>query len=273
MPTQPLDFIIGTERSPPSGRMIAGHVAAGILVGLLFLHPVTMAIYWLEAHPEVAGVSSAWEFALYRVTRAFTPAMLPMTGTFAALGTALGVGSGLYAITLRRRERQLVRLATELGADVRELIRAGEGSRLEFKSSARWDYRKGAGSREIESAMAKSIAGFMNAEGGTLLLGVADDGEILGLEKDFHTLRSKDRDGYERFLIDLVAKSLGTDACPLVHVLFHELGDREVCRVIVERSDRPVFLAEGGRSHFFLRTGNATRELDAAEAVRHVTGR
>ncbi|HVQ74457.1 MAG TPA: ATP-binding protein [Candidatus Binatia bacterium] len=248
-------------------------MAAGIVVGLLVLHPVTMAIYWLEAHPEVPAVSSAWEFALYRVIRAFTPAMLPMTATFAVLGAALGVGSGLYAIALRRHERQLARLAAELGADVRELIRVGEGPRLELKSAARWDYRKGAGSREIEAAIARSIAGFMNAEGGTLLLGIADDGEVLGLEKDFHTLRSKDKDGYQRFLVDLVAMRLGTDACPLVHVLFHELEGRDVCRVMVESSQRPVFFADADRSRLFLRTGSATRELDAAEAVRHVTGR
>lgn len=254
-------------------RTMAGHLATGIAVGLLFLHPVTMAIYWLEAHPEVAGASSAWEFALHRVTRAFTPAMLPMTATFAVLGAILGVGSGLYAVTLRRTERQMARLAAELGADVRELIRAGEGSRLELKSSARWDYRKGAGNRDIEAAIVRSIAGFMNAGGGTLLLGVADDGEVLGLEKDFHTLRSKDRDGYERFLIDLVAQRLGTDACPRIHVLFHELEGRDLCRVIVGASPRPVFYTDGDRSRFFLRTGNATRELDAAEALRHVTGR
>jgi hypothetical protein len=42
--------------------------------------------------------------------------------------------------------------------------------------------------------------------------------------------------------------------------------------VMVESSQRPVFFADGDRSRFFLRTGNATRELDAAEAVRHVTG-
>lgn len=254
-------------------RTITGHLAAGIAVGLLFLHPVTMAIYWLEAHPEVAGVSSAWDFALHRVSRAFTPAMLPMTATFAVLGAVLGIGSGLYAVALRRTERQMARLAAELGADVRELIRAGEGARLELKSSARWNYRKGAGDKDVEAAIARAIAGFMNAGGGTLLLGVADDGEVLGLEKDFHTLRSKDRDGYERFLIDLVAKRLGTDACPLVHVLFHRVDGHEVCRVIVEGSPRPVFCADGDRSRFFLRTGNATRELDAAEALRHVTGR
>lgn len=252
---------------------IVGHLLTGVAVGVLFLHPITMAIYWFEGQPAVAGVASAWEFALSRVTHALTPAMLPMTATFAVVGAILGLGSGLYAVGLRRRERHLARLAAELAADVRELIRAGEGERLELKASARWDYRQGAGNRELEAVVARSIAGFMNADGGTLLLGVGDDGEILGLEKDYHTLRSKDRDGFERFLIDLVAKRLGTDACPLVHVLFHEVDGRDLCRVTVERSPAPVFYAEGDRSRYFLRTGNATRELDVAEALRHVSRR
>jgi hypothetical protein len=252
---------------------VAGHLLVGVAVGLLFLHPVTMAIYWFESQPAVAGVASAWEFALSRVTRALAPGMLPMTATFAVLGVIQGLGSGLYAVGLRRRERHLARLAAELAADVRELIRAGEGERLELKASARWDYRQGAGNRELEAVIARSVAGFMNADGGTLLVGVTDDGEILGLEKDYHSLRSKDRDGFQRFLVDLVARRLGTDACLLIHVLFHEVDGRDLCRVAVERSPAPVFCAEGERSRYFLRTGNATRELDVAEALRHVSRR
>ncbi len=265
--------LAGGDHGSRAWPTIVAHLLTGVAMGVLFLHPVTMAIYWFEGHPAPAGVAPAWEFALSRVTRALTPSMLPMTATFAVLGTILGLASGLYAVGLRRRERHLARLAAELTADVRELIRAGEGERLELKSSARWDYRKGAGSRELEATVARSIAGFMNAEGGTLLLGVSDDREVLGLDKDYHTLRSKDRDGYERFLIDLVAKRLGTDACRLIHVLFHEVNGRDLCRVTVEPSRAPVFYVEDDRSRFFLRTGNATRELDVAEALRHVSGR
>jgi len=155
---------------------IVGHLLTGVAVGVVFLHPITMAIYWFEGQPAVAGVASAWEFALSRVTHALTPAMLPMTATFAVVGAILGLGSGLYAVGLRRRERHLARLAAELAADVRELIRAGEGERLELKASARWDHRKGAGNRDLEAVVARSIAGFINADGGTLLLGVGDDG-------------------------------------------------------------------------------------------------
>lgn len=260
------------RRSHP-WRVAAGHVAAGATVGLLVLHPVTMVIYWFELHPSLPGVATAWQFALYRVTAAFQPEMLPMTVAFAILGALLGLGSGLYALALRRRQSQVSRLSRLLDRDLGSLLAAGEGERLELKASARWDYRKGAGNRELEAVIVRSIAGFLNAEGGTLLIGVADDGEVLGLERDFETLRSKGRDGFERFLLDQVAQRLGADTCPLVHVLFHRVGDRDICRVTVEPAPRPVFLRDGGGSHLFVRTGNATRELDAEEALRHVAAR
>jgi len=190
---------------PPAHRLVARHVLVGVASAVLVLHPMTMAIYWFEFHPAVAGVGSAWEFALHRITGAFSPRMLPMSGTFGALGLLLGLGSGLYALALRKRERQLARLGEELGREVTSLIRSGESERLEFKSSLRWDFRKGSGNRELESVIVRAIAGFLNAEGGTLLIGVADDGSVVGLEKDYHTLRTKNRDGFERFLMDLVA--------------------------------------------------------------------
>lgn len=252
----------------PTWRLAAVHLGAGVTLALLVLHPVTMAIYWFEFHPAVAGVGSASEFALDRVTGAFTPTMLPMTAAFAVLGLFLGGGSALYAHALRRRERQLARLHAELGRDLATLIGAGEGERLEFKASARWDRERGAGNRDLEIAVVRSIAGFLNARGGTLLIGVADDGSVVGLDKDYHTLRAKGRDGFERFLMGVVAKRLGTDVCPLVHVLFHDVEGLDVCRVTVEPSPLPVFLADGDGSRFFLRAGNATRELDAEEVVR-----
>lgn len=256
-----------------SPRLVVTHVLGGITLALLILHPLTMAIYWFEFHPAVAGVGSAWEFALHRVTGAFSPRMLPMSGTFGALGLLLGAGSGLYALALRKRERQLARLGEELGREVTSLIRSGESERLEFKSSARWDFRKGAGNRDLESVIVRTIAGFLNTDGGTLLIGVADDGTVVGLEKDYHTLRSKNRDGFERFLMDLVARHLGAAVCPLLHVVFQRVADHEVCRVTVEAAPKPVFVQDGDRSHLFVRAGNATRELDARQAVLHVAGR
>ncbi|MCB1055901.1 MAG: ATP-binding protein [Acidobacteria bacterium] len=246
-------------------------MVVGAVLSLFLLHPVTMVIYWFEMHPVVPGVDSALGFALHRLFAAFRPAMWPMTLAFLVLGMVLGLGSAAYSRAVGRWSRRASWLEAELHRDLESLLRAGEGELLELKSSARWDFSRGSGNKHLELAIVRTVAGFLNGAGGTLLIGVDDDGAVVGLEKDYHTLRSKDRDGFEQFLVGLVSQKLGSDACAMVHVVFHEVEGRDVCRVVVEPSPVPVFLAEGDRSHYYLRVGNVTRELDAEEALRHAT--
>ncbi|HEV2071585.1 MAG TPA: DUF262 domain-containing protein, partial [Acidimicrobiales bacterium] len=90
---------------------------------------------------------------------------------------------------------------------IEDLIADGESKVLEFKQSARWSHgteQKG----KSEQIIAKSISGFMNAEGGTLLIGVADDGTITGLDADYATLSKGNRDGFELFLTQLIADKI-----------------------------------------------------------------
>jgi hypothetical protein len=69
-------------------------------------------------------------------------------------------------------------------ATVGELIAAGEGERLELKSTARWNTKSGARDVRMEDEVAVTVAAFMNASGGTLLLGVDDDGTVRGHEPE-----------------------------------------------------------------------------------------
>ncbi len=249
------------------------HTIAGALLGILILHPVTMAIYWFEFHPSVDGPDSVWHFIGVRMLRAFALPMLPMTATFALLGGLIGLGFGRYYEALSRRNRTISRLSEELGRDLSSLIRKGESELVEFKTSARWDLKKGAGNKTLEDSVVRTIAGFMNHRGGTLLLGVSDEGSILGLDKDYETLRRKDRDGFERFLMGIVHKRLGGDVSALVHPVFHDLEDKEVCRIIVEPCHRPVYMRQGDRVSYYVRMGNGTRALDVEEAVKHISER
>lgn len=90
-----------------------------------------------------------------------------------------------------------------------------------------------------------------SSTGGTLLIGVADDGEILGLENDFNTLRRKDSDGYEQLLMTTIASSLGARFCQNTHVMFHFVDERYVCRLIVTPASHPVFFKQNKDAKFF----------------------
>ena len=262
------------KRRSGSDRLLARHAGVGALLGVLMLHPAASAISWFELHPDAAThTETFWAFAARRAVAAFTPSMLAMTGAFALVGGVVGLAVGLYYrrfVTQRRAEGAG---EAELEPDIPSLLRGGEGERAEFKASARWDLKLGKMNTELEDTIAKTIAGFMNHRGGTLVIGVADSGEIVGLERDYQTLKRKDRDGFEQFVISLLRAKLGGDVCPLVHVAFSQVDGKEVCRIVVEPSDRPVYFEDGPSARYFLRMGNSTRELDVREAVLHIAER
>ncbi len=153
--------------------------------------------------------------------------------------------------------------------EILSLVEQGESAELEFKSTARWDLRQGKKSPDIEAVIRHTAAGFLNAHGGTLLIGVADDGSIVGLELDYGTFKKPNRDGFELFLTELLLGSLGKDLATSIRITFHEVDGKDVCRVKVAAGPRPVFLKEGNDEVFFLRAGNSTRRLSTREAVQY----
>jgi hypothetical protein len=63
-------------------------------------------------------------------------------------------------------------------------IRHGETASLEFKSSLRWNIKAEKFDKDIESSVLKTIAAFCNTAGGELLIGVADNGSVVGIAHD-----------------------------------------------------------------------------------------
>lgn len=94
--------------------------------------------------------------------------------------------------------------------------------------------------------------------------------QTLGLQRDYKTLGKKqDRDGFENWLTTLLLDSYGKDVSSFLTVAFHEIGEQDVCRVIVRASSRPVFVEQGEAEHLFIRTGNSTRLLSTKEALEY----
>lgn len=253
-------------------RVIALHTLIGALIGVLVLHPVTKIVYWFEFGDEI-GINNdgLWNFLLSRFESVFVLEMIPMSLIFAFIGGSIGFAFSLYHLALVRQQRAVYYLERELSENLPALINGGEGEYLEFKSSVRWDYHQGKINKALEIVIAKTLVGFMNHRGGSLLIGVADDGGIVGLESDYKTLKSKDRDGFELCITDLVTNRIGASLCVFIHCVFDQVEGKDICRVIVEPAVEPVYLKDGGTSKYFLRTGNGTRELDAREAMAHVT--
>jgi uncharacterized membrane protein YeaQ/YmgE (transglycosylase-associated protein family) len=158
-------------------------------------------------------------------------------------------------------------------ASVSELIAGGERDNVEFKYSARFNIHTGARDRRLEYVIAKTVAGFANAGGGVLLIGVDDDGNPVGLERDFALVRHGDRDRYELWLHDLLEHCLGRTAVAGLSIDFASADGREVCRVAVEPATRPVFCRPprgDDDAEFYVRLGNSTRRLAVDDALAYV---
>jgi len=162
-------------------------------------------------------------------------------------------------------------LTTDRLADA--LIAGGESAYVEFKQTARVNLANKRQDKVIELMVIKSVAGFMNGQGGTLLIGVTDAGEIFGIEKDLRTLGSKQtRDGFELWLTGLLDNVLGPTATSRVSISFEEFPEGTVCRVDVRRGNKPTFVRGGkGEADLYVRLNNSTRLLNTADALEYVS--
>jgi hypothetical protein len=142
--------------------------------------------------------------------------------------------------------------------EFKEVILNGENEQLELKSTLRFDLKEGIVNKKLEHVIAKTISAFMNSEGGTLIIGVDDAGNILGLTKDMQTLTKHDADGFELHLRQLIKKYLGENFEKYLKISFPKIDDKEVCVIKILKCGQPVFVTYEGNESFFVRNGNAS---------------
>ncbi len=150
-----------------------------------------------------------------------------------------------------------------------ELRQLSESVKLEFKSTLRWDVVQEQVNRNLQFSVLKTIAAFMNSSGGTLVIGVEDDGSIYGLEQDLKTLKDS-TDIFEQTLVNLVVQHIGAEFAALVEVRFEEVEGKQVCVVDVDPAGGPAYLHTPRGKELYVRFGNTSRSLDPQETVSYV---
>lgn len=150
--------------------------------------------------------------------------------------------------------------SAQLGTD--ELVAAGEGPTVEFKSSVRWDVVAGQVNKDLQRQATKTVAAMLNSDGGVLIIGVGDDGSAFGLDADIATLGRKDLDGFGQLLAALISESLGAEYAAYIHADYPVFREQTICRIRIEASSKPAFHSSAGGTEFFVRVGNTTRPLD-----------
>ena len=139
----------------------------------------------------------------------------------------------------------------------------------EFKSTVRMNLKSGKIGKEIELAWLKGATAFMNTDGGTLLIGVGDDGEVLGLEPD----QFENEDRCRLHLKNLVNQHIGAELSPFIRFEVGKIEGRTVAVVQCERSHDPVFLRAKNKESFYIRSGPSSVELSSREVLDYVARR
>ena len=150
-----------------------------------------------------------------------------------------------------------------------DLIAVGESDGIEFKSTLRTNLHTGKQDPRMEHAVLKTLAGFLNTKGGTLVVGVTDDGTAVGLKPD----NFPDEDKMALHLVNIIKSRLGVQAMTRLHIHFDDKDDARVLVVKCEMATSPVFVKDEKLEKFYIRTGPSSTELTASQTPEYIKQR
>ena len=200
--------------------------------------------------------------------------ILSRKGSFIIIVALAVLAAGiLLAILLVGKYRRLLKNMPKTSIDdtdavneIQALIGAGESAALEFKSTMRKNLRTGKAGKEIELAWLKTVVAFLNTDGGILLIGVSDQGEILGLEEDGFENEDKCRLHFK----NLINQHIGLEFSQYIQLVLQPVQDKLIAAVECERSCKPVFLSTGKEEDFYIRSGPASVKLSVSKALKYL---
>ncbi|MCL4870221.1 MAG: DUF262 domain-containing protein [Anaerolineae bacterium] len=150
-----------------------------------------------------------------------------------------------------------------------QIVTNGESEAVEFKSTLRTNLHTNSKDPRMELAVLKTLAGFLNTNGGTLVIGVADDGRPLGIQADGFD----NEDKMNLHLVNIVKSRMGIAAITNLHMHFDDHDDYRVMVVRCHKAETPVFLKDGDMERFYIRTGPSTTELSPSQTQEYIKQR
>ena len=117
---------------------------------------------------------------------------------------------------------------------LKDLIKQGESEQLEFKTVVQKD------------SIAKNLCAFLNADGGRLIVGVADDGEVLGIDNAVSY-----KEEMQAFLINAIVPDVP------ISISVEILNQKELLVFKVWGGSKQPYIYDGS---IFYRKGNKTQK-------------
>lgn len=153
--------------------------------------------------------------------------------------------------------------------DLSQVVSSGESEAVEFKSTLRTNLHTGNKDPRMELTVLKTLAGFLNTNGGTLIIGMSDDGIPVGIEAD--GFASEDKMGLH--LTNIVNGRMGPQAMTFLHLHFDDSESNRVLVVKCNKAAVPMFVKDDGVERFYVRTGPSTTELSASQTQDYIKHR
>src|SRR5690606_2211874 len=213
--------------------------------------PIFSAIDWMAAHCEEYSLSCSNTIRTARSRTSgeyfFACLMTPISQRLEPPANPGRFKPGAIQITDDRvfgevLKNYLFDLYLRSHRNAEELIKRGRSKTLEFRPSLRSSPREGRTDDDVTYAVLETIAAFLNTEGGDLLIGVAEDGAVVGVESD--GFESDDR--FVLHLAQVVRNALGDRAGTCIDPRIQIVKGKAVCVVSCQRSPEPVFLKREG---------------------------
>jgi hypothetical protein len=268
----------------------------GSIVPQLFYFPILYATYFYPSRGIYVAGGCAVSYLL--VSMYFlTPNPFVVGGVVFQALLFICIAFGSSFVIKHRDTLQLSVPGDDSGA-VRMMIAGGENERVEFKFQTLWSMRLSKEESDASESpevrkyrtnaskliIARSIAGFLNTEGGDLLIGVREDrvqNRILveGIEDDYSRLKEEDRnpDGYRRMLIDSVIRRYTPEIYEVssryIHITFPVVSGKTICHVHITPAEKPVFVDTGNEEFFFVRVDASTRNITGKTLTSYILSR
>jgi uncharacterized repeat protein (TIGR03833 family) len=152
-----------------------------------------------------------------------------------------------------------------------------EDHKTEFKSTFRLDLNrleKGDGkkvqNKEVEKEIPVTISAMANSEGGILLIGVDDDGKILGLENDYDLLQNPNDDKFQRMIWQSIQNSIQNMAyVSKLKLSLIQKESKKICLIEIPPSDEPIFLHENNTQESYVRVGPKSEKFGPADFMKY----
>lgn len=182
-----------------------------------------------------------------------------------------GGGWGIVQMVRRHSQRlrkfySIIEDVTQLDALLPTMIEQGEGGRMEFKSTMRHNLKENKPDKGIELAWLKAVVAYLNSQGGILLIGVADDGQILGLDVD----NFANEDKCHLHFKNLINQHIGLEYSHNIHMDIVSCEGKQIIVVQCEKSQTPIFLKNKNDEEFYIRSGPSSTKLTGSKLLNYL---